>query len=77
MPKLLLIVFFIYSIPFNMNSTITIESTDTLFLVTPLYGDKVPDYCMSKTMVPEFPFAIPVFLVSIASLIVLYQIKLR
>jgi hypothetical protein len=69
--------FFIYSIPFNMNSTITIESTDTLFLVTPLYGDKVPDYCMSKTMVPEFPFAIPVFLVSIASLIVLYQIKLR
>lgn len=69
--------FFIYSIPFYMNSTIRVESTDTLFLMTPIYGDKIPDYCMSKTMIPEFPFVIPVLVASITSLIVFYRIKFR
>ncbi len=40
--------FFTYSVPFHMNSTIAILSTDTLSLMTPIYGDKVPDSCMSE-----------------------------
>lgn len=69
--------FFTYSIPFYMNSTITVESTYTLFLMTPLYGDKVPDYCMPKTMIPEFPLALPILLMGITSLILLYRIKFK
>ncbi|MDC8452102.1 MAG: hypothetical protein LV477_04225 [Candidatus Nitrosotalea sp.] len=68
--------FFTYSIPFYMNSTITVESSDTLYLMTPIYGDKIPDYCMSKTMIPEFPFAIPVLLIGVTSLIVFSRIKM-
>jgi hypothetical protein len=69
--------FFTYSIPFHINSTITVLSTDTLNLMTPIYGDKVPDSCMSETMIPEFPFAIPVLMASITSLILLYRIKFK
>ncbi|HYL72549.1 MAG TPA: hypothetical protein VES63_00080, partial [Candidatus Acidoferrum sp.] len=42
--------FFTYSIPFHMNSTIAVLSTDTLSLMTPIYGDKVSDSCMSETV---------------------------
>ncbi|MDE1832468.1 MAG: hypothetical protein KGI02_08895 [Thaumarchaeota archaeon] len=66
--------FFTYSVPFHMNSTITVLSADTLSLMTPIYGDKVPDYCMSETMIPEFQFAIPILLVSMTSLIVFYRV---
>lgn len=41
--------FFTYSVPFQINSTIVILSTNTLFLMTPIYGDKVSDSCMSET----------------------------
>lgn len=67
--------FFTYSVPFHMNSTITVLSTDTLSLMTPIYGDKVLDSCMSETMIPEFPFATPVLLVSIVSIIAFYRIR--
>lgn len=69
--------FFTYSVPFRMNSTITVLSMDTLSLMTPIYGDKVPEYCMSETVIPEFPFAVPILLISIVSLIVFYRIKSR
>ncbi len=69
--------FFTYSVPFNMNSTITILSADTLSLMTPIYGDKVPDYCLSETAIPEFPYAISILVTSIASLILLYRIKFK
>jgi hypothetical protein len=69
--------FFTYSVPFYMNSTIKILSTDTLLLVTPIYGDKVPVHCMSETMIPEFPFAVPVLLVSVISLVLFYRIKFK
>lgn len=63
--------FFTYYVPFYGNSTIEILSMDTLLLVTPIYGDKVPSHCLLETMmipenhvrdkvisskVPEFPF---------------------
>ncbi|MDE1872565.1 MAG: YncE family protein [Thaumarchaeota archaeon] len=66
---------FTYSIPFYMNSTITVESTDTLYLMTPIYGDKIPDYCMSKTMVPEFPYVQIILIMSIMSTIVFYRVR--
>jgi len=69
--------FFTYSIPFNGNSTITVLSTNTLYLITPLYGDKVPAHCLSETIIPEFPFAIPILMVSITSLILFYRIKFQ
>ncbi|MHB8602318.1 MAG: hypothetical protein ACYC6W_02845 [Nitrosotalea sp.] len=69
--------FFTYSVPFRMNSTIIVLSTDTLFLKTPIYGDKVPDYCIPETMIPEFPFAIPVLLISFVSVMVFYRMKFR
>ena len=69
--------FFAYSIPFHMNSTITILSTDELSLMTPIYGDTVPDYCMSETMIPEFPNALPILVISIVSVILFYRIRFR
>lgn len=69
--------FFAYSIPFHMNSTITILSTDELSLMTPIYGDTVPDYCMSETMIPEFPNALPILIISIVSVILFYRIRFR
>lgn len=69
--------FFTYSIPFRTNSTIDVLSTDRLYLMTPIYGDKVPDSCMSETMIPEFPFVVPVFLVGITSLIVFFRINFK
>lgn len=74
--------FFVYSIPFHMNSTIEIVSTNTLSLVTPIYGDKVSPYCMSETIhavpkIPEFPYTIPILAASITSLIAFYRIKFR
>ncbi len=70
--------FFTYSVPSYKNSTITILSTDTLSLMTPIYGDKVPGHCLlSATAIPEFPYALPVLVTSIASLILLYRIKFK
>jgi len=69
--------FFTYSIPFYMNSTITVESADTLYLVTPIYGDKIPDYCMSKIMIPEFPSVQIILIMSIISAIVFYRVRFR
>ncbi len=70
--------FFTYSIPLYTNSTITIMSTDSEYLMTPIYGDQVPNYCMSQTMViPEFPFAILVLLISTVSIIAFYRIMIR
>ena len=39
--------FFTYSIPFRINSTIVVLSSDALYLMTPIYGDRVSDSCMS------------------------------
>lgn len=70
--------FFTYSIPLYTNSTVTIMSTDSEYLLTPIYGDQIPNYCMSQTMViPEFPFVIPILIVSITSLIIFYRIKFK
>lgn len=69
--------FFTYSIPFHMNSTIAVLSVDTLYLMTPIYGDKVPDSCMSEKMIPEFQFAIPVMLIGIMAVLVFYRIIIR
>jgi hypothetical protein len=69
--------FFTYSVPFYTNSTIAVLSMDTLLVMTPIYGDKVPVYCMTETMIPEFPFAIPILLIGIISLIILYKLKFR
>ena len=69
--------FFTYSVPFYMNSTITILSMDTLGLMTPIYGDKVPEHCMSRTMIPEFPYALPILVIGIVSVIVFYGMKFR
>ncbi|CUR51390.1 membrane protein of unknown function [Nitrosotalea devaniterrae] len=68
--------FFTYSVPFRMNSTIIVLSTDALSLMTPIYGDKVPDYCMSETMIPEFPFAVPMLFAGFTSLIAFYRLKI-
>lgn len=68
--------FFTFSIPLYTNSTITIMSTDSKALMTPIYGDKVPNYCISQTMViPEFPLAIPVLLIGIVTGIAFYRIR--
>jgi hypothetical protein len=69
--------FFTYSVPFHMNSTITILSANILYLMTPLYGDNVQDYCMPKTMVPEFPIAEMILVISIILTTLLYRIRFR
>jgi hypothetical protein len=65
--------FFTYSIPFHLNSTITILSTDTLYLMTPIHGDKVPGYCMPETTIPEFPFSQIMLVFGIISAITIYR----
>ncbi|MDE1813933.1 MAG: hypothetical protein KGH87_02415 [Thaumarchaeota archaeon] len=66
-----------YSIPFSKNAIITLG-----FMVypehIPFHGDAVPDHCMAETtVIPEFPFAIPVFIISITSLIIFYRMKFK
>lgn len=69
--------FFDYVIPFSGHQKIDLAYT---YLVSEFayHGDPVPDYCMSEaTMVPEFPFAIPILIASIASFIILSRIKFK
>jgi len=68
--------FFEFSIPFSNKSIVSISFTRHL-AAEPFEGDDVPQYCANETVVPEFPFAIPVLLVAISSLIVFYRLKFR
>lgn len=79
--------FLTYSIPFSGETKVELI---WLYLLSqnPYRGDDVPQYCISETIssnstnnvesvIPEFPFAIPVFIISIASLIIFYRMKFR
>lgn len=66
-----------YSVPFSKNAIITLG-----FIVypehIPFHGDAVPDHCIAETtVIPEFPFAVPIFIISIASLIIFYRMKFK
>lgn len=79
--------FFVFSIPFHGNSIIELDTT-SIMENYPFHGDKIPDSCIKETIfqsstnntnetIPEFTFAIPVFIISIASLIIFYRIKFK
>ncbi len=66
-----------YSIPFSGNTIITLG-----FIVypehIPFHGDTVPDHCIAETtVIPEFPFAVPILLIGTISIIVFYKMKFR
>lgn len=77
--------FYDYAIPFSHDSVI-----ELIFSYIPenslYHGDKISPNCLHETMsqnlekndnvsIPEFPFTIPVFIISLASLIIFYRIK--
>ncbi|MEO9277058.1 MAG: hypothetical protein ABI340_04685 [Nitrososphaera sp.] len=80
--------FFYYKIPFSEYNSII----DLIFTYVPEYGtphgNMVSQHCIEETIfqnpssnintsVPEFPFTIPVLLISIVSVIIFYKLKFR
>lgn len=68
--------FFDYVIPFSGHQKIDLADT---YLISNFayHGDAVPDHCISETtVIPEFPFASVILLISIMTIIIVgYKIK--
>ncbi|MGH2611763.1 MAG: hypothetical protein ACRDFB_01785 [Rhabdochlamydiaceae bacterium] len=68
--------FFDFSIPFSGKETTSISFAYHPE-AEPFQGDQVPQYCLQETTIPEFPFAAPVLLIGIVSMIVFYRMKIE